>query len=188
MSSDKGRSFTHLQWKDRLRNEKMLKEKKKPGEIAATLRVDSSTIYRELKRGKTIQRDTNLIDREVYCAETAERKYQENLRAKGPDIKIGNDHKLAKHIEDKIADDGYSPEAALHKAKEDGATFSVSLSKWTVYKYINDGIFLRVTNKSLPMGGKRKTWKPHDSAEGLEGNGLHRDNGGRHAAGPTVGK
>ena len=36
-------------------------------------------------------------------------------------------------------------------------TFSATLSKWTVYKYINDGVFLRVTNKSLPMGGKRKT-------------------------------
>jgi len=79
------------------------------------------------------------------------------LRAKGPDIKLGNDHELANYIEGKIADDGYSPEAALHKIKEDGLTFSVTLSKWTVYKYINDGVFLRVTNKSLPMGGKRKT-------------------------------
>ena len=93
----------------------------------------------------------------VYCAETAERKYQENLRAKGPDIKLGNDHELANYIQGKIADDGYSPEAALHKIKEDGLTFSVTLSKWTVYKYINDGVFLRVTNKSLPMGGRRKT-------------------------------
>ena len=33
------------------------------------------------------------------------------------------------------------PEAALHKIKEDGLTFSVTLSKWTVYKYINDGVF-----------------------------------------------
>ena len=61
----------------------------------------------------------------MYCAETAERKYQENLRAKGPDIKLGNDHELANYIEGKIADDGYSPEAALHKIKEDGLTFSV---------------------------------------------------------------
>lgn len=112
---------------------------------------------REIKRGLTDQRDTNLVDRMVYCAETAERKYQENLRAKGPDIKLGNDHELANYIKGKIADDGYSPEAALHKIKEDGLAFSVTLSKWTVYKYINDGVFLRVTNKSLPMGGKRKT-------------------------------
>ena len=152
-----GGTFSHINWKDRLRIEKMLKEKKGKAKIARTLRVDYTTIMREIKRGLTVQRDTNLVDREVYCAETAERKYQENLRAKGPDIKLGNDHKLANHIEGKIADDGYSPEAALHKIKEDGLTFSVTLSKWTVYKYINDGVFLRVTNKSLPMGGKRKT-------------------------------
>ena len=156
MGSEKGRMFSHLQWKDRLRIEKMLKEKKSKTEIARTLRVDYTTIMREIKRGQTVQRDTNLVDRMVYCAETAERKYQENLRAKGPDIKLGNDHELANYIEGKIADDGYSPEAALHKIKEDGLTFSVTLSKWTVYKYINDGVFLRVTNKNLPMGGKKK--------------------------------
>jgi len=137
MSSEKGRTFSHIKWKDRLRIEKMLKEKKGKAEIAHTLRVDYTTVMREIKRGLTIQRDTNLIDREVYCPETADRKYQEHLRNKGPDIKLGDDHELAKYIEDKIVDDGYSLEAALNKIKEDGLTFSVILAKWTVYKYIN---------------------------------------------------
>ena len=137
MSSEKGRMFSHLQWKDRLRIEKMLKEKKSKSEIARTLRVDYTTVMREIKRGLTVQRDTNLVDREVYCAETAERKYQENLRAKGPDLKIGNDHELAEYIENKIADEGYSPQAALYKIEEDNLSFSVTLSKWTIYKYID---------------------------------------------------
>ena len=51
MSSEKGRMFSHLQWKDRLRIEKMLKEKKSKTEIARTLRVDYTTIMREIKRG-----------------------------------------------------------------------------------------------------------------------------------------
>ena len=160
MSSEKGRMFSHLQWKDRLRIEKMLKEKKSKSEIARTLRVDYTTVMREIKRGLTVQRDTNLVDREVYCAETAERKYQENLRAKGPDLKIGNDHELAEYIENKIADEGYSPQAALYKIEEDNLSFSVTLSKWTIYKYIDTGVFLRLTNKSLPMGGKKK--QKHD--------------------------
>lgn len=160
MSSEKGRMFSHIKWKDRLRIEKMLKEKKSKSEIARTLRVDYTTIMREIKRGLTIQRDTNLVDREVYCAETAERKYQENLRAKGPDLKIGNDHELAEYIENKIADEGYSPQAALYKIEEDNLSFSVTLSKWTIYKYIDAGVFLRLTNKSLPMGGKKK--QKHD--------------------------
>lgn len=77
-------------------------------EVVVVLRVDDSTIYREIRRGLTVQKDKNLLDRKVYCAETVERKYQENLRAKGPNIKLGNDHKLAKYIKDKIADNGYS--------------------------------------------------------------------------------
>ena len=173
MSSEKGRMFSHLQWKDQLRIEKMLKEKKSKAEIVRTLRVDYTTIMREVKQGQTIQRDTNLVDRLVYCAETAERKYQENLRAKGPDIKLGNDHELANYIEGKIADDGYSPEAALHKIKEDGLTFSVTLSKWTVYKYISDGVFLRVTNKNLPMGGKKKAeYKKVQAARAPKGESI----------------
>lgn len=160
MSSEKGRTFTHIKWNDRLRIEKMLKEKKGKSEIARTLRVDYTTIMREIKRGLTIQRDTNLVEKEVYCAETAERKYQENLRAKGPDLKIGNDHELAEYIENKIADEGYSPQAALYKIEEDNLSFSVTLSKWTIYKYIDAGVFLRLTNKSLPMGGKKK--QKHD--------------------------
>lgn len=173
MSSEKGRTFSHIKWKDRLRIEKMLKEKKGKSEIARTLRVDYTTIMREIKRGMTVQRDTNLVEREVYCAETAERKYQENLRAKGPNIKLGNDHELARYIENKIADDGYSPEAALHKIREDGLSFSVTLSKWTVYKYINDGVFLRLTNKALPMGGKKKTeYKKVQAARAPKGDSI----------------
>ena len=130
-------------------------------------------MMREIKRGMTVQRDTNLVDREVYCPETAERKYQENLRANGPDIQIGNNHKLAQCIEDKIADEGYSPEAALHKIKEDNLTFSVLLSKWTVYRDINDGVFLRLTNKALPMGGKKKTgYKKVQATRALKGDSI----------------
>ena len=51
MGSEKGRMFSHLQWKDRLRIEKMLKEKKSKTEIARTLRVNYTTIMREIKRG-----------------------------------------------------------------------------------------------------------------------------------------
>ena len=55
MSSEKGRRFSHLRWKDRLKIERMLKEGHKVKEIAAALHVDSTTIYREIKRGQTWQ-------------------------------------------------------------------------------------------------------------------------------------
>lgn len=110
----------------------MLKEEKSRAEIARTLRMDYTTIMREIKRGLTNPAGHEPDRQEVYCAETVERKYQKRLRAKRPDSKLEEDHELAKYTEDKIVDDGYSPEAALHKTKEDGLPFSVTLSKWIV--------------------------------------------------------
>lgn len=160
MSSEKGRRFSHLKWKDRLKIEKMLKEGCKAKDIAAALRVSDSTIYREIRRGLTVQRTTELIDREVYCPDVAEDKYRANLAAKGPALKLGNDYLLAAYIEDKIVNERYSPEAVLMKIKEDGLIFSVELSKWTLYSYISKGVFLGVTNKNLPRGGgKQKAYR-----------------------------
>lgn len=154
--SEKERRFSHLDWKDRLKMEKMIKEGRKVQEIADALHVHNSTIYRERKRGLTIQRTSELIDREVYCPETAERKYQEHLRDKGPDLKIGNDHALAEYIEGKIIDERCSPAAALAKIEEEGREFSAKISEWTLYSYIDKGIFRRLTSKNLPMRGKKK--------------------------------
>lgn len=150
------RRFSHLTWKNRLKIEKMLKEKRSVREIADALHVHNSTIYREIKRGLTQQRTSELVDVEVYCPETAQRKYQENLQAKGPDLKIGNDRSLAEYIEDKIINDHYSPAAALAKIKEEGRIFSVEISEWTLYSYITKGVFRRLTNKDLPMRGRKK--------------------------------
>lgn len=150
------RRFSHLTWKNRLKIERMLKERRTVREIADALHVHNSTIYREIKRGLTQQRTSELVDVEVYCPETAQRKYQENLQAKGPDLKIGNDRRLAEYIEDKIINDHYSPAAALAKIKEEGRIFSVEISEWTLYSYITKGVFRHLTNKDLPMRGRKK--------------------------------
>ena len=87
MSSEKGRMFSHLKWKDRLKIEKMLKEKKSKSEIARTLRVDYTTVMREIKRGLTIQRDTNLVDRKY----TARRRRSGSIgRTCGPRGRTSN--------------------------------------------------------------------------------------------------
>ncbi len=150
------RRFSHLKWKQRLKIDQMNREGYKVQQIADALHVHNSTIYRELERGRTQQRtyDWELV--EVYCPETAERKYRENLAAKGPDLKIANDHELAAYIEEKIHDEKYSPAAVLNKIKEEGRVFSVEISKWTLYSYITKGVFLTITNKDLPVGARKK--------------------------------
>ena len=134
----------------------MLREKHTVREIADALHVHNSTIYREIKRGMTKQLTSELEEVMVYCADTAQRKYEENLAAKGPELKIGNDHDLHDFLEDKMLNDHYSPAAALAAIKKEGKIFSVEISEWTLYSYISKGVFATLTNADLPMRGEKK--------------------------------
>lgn len=108
-----GHCFSHLTKTDRYRLEDALLDGKKPKEIAEKLHVHVSTIYREIKRARMIHRNSDWTEEERYNPDEAERKYQENLRKKGADLKIGNDRELADFLEKKVLEDGYSPAAAL---------------------------------------------------------------------------
>lgn len=152
----KRRRFKHLTWNDRLRIESFLKCKMSVQEIADEIGVHRNTIYNEIKRGLTPQRTTELIDVEVYCADTAERKYRENLAAKGPGLKIGKDRKLAEYIENKIIEEGYSPAAVLGEIKVSGLRFDTSICEATLYSYIKKGLFLNLEVVHLPCKGKKK--------------------------------
>lgn len=151
------RHYSNLTWKNRLKIEEMLREGHKAQAIADALRVHNSTIYREIKRGMTRQITSDLEYVDVYCADTAQRKYEANMAAKGPDLKIANDRALHDFLEDKMLNDHYSPAAALAAIKTEGKIFSVEISEWTLYSYIEKGVFLHLTNADLPAGGRRKT-------------------------------
>ena len=148
--------FRQLTWTDRLKMEKMLKERYSYKDIAKALHVHLSTIYREKERGMTKQMDSELREIYVYTADMADRKYRENLKAKGPELKIGNDRELADYLEQKMTDEKYSPEAALAAAKKEGKMTRTSISKPTLYSYIHKGVFLSLSMKDLPQGGKVK--------------------------------
>lgn len=84
-----GRIFRQLTITDRRKIEKMYLSGEKAKDMADTLRVNVSTIYRELKRGRYMHRNSDWTETERYSADIAEEKYQENLKAKGPVLKIG---------------------------------------------------------------------------------------------------
>ena len=146
----------HLTWTDRLKIEKALKEGLKPLQIADRLHVHNTTIYRELKRGTYTHLNSDLTTEERYSPEIAQQKYDEQLKAKGGDLKIGDDHELAAFIEKKIADEGFSPAAVVGEIKRLGLTFQTEISEKTIYNYIDKGVFLRLERKNLPQQGKRK--------------------------------
>jgi IS30 family transposase len=118
--------------------------------------VDVSTIYREIKRGVYTHTNSDLTEEQRYSPDIAQDRYRENLKAKGPDLKIGNDQRLADYIEKKIAEDGYSPEAVLGEIKRDGLEFDTTISKTTLYRYIDIGLFQTITNEDLPVKPRKK--------------------------------
>ena len=146
----------HLSQSDRIKMETMLNSGHKVIEIAEYLHVHRSTIYREMKRGEYTHRNSDYTEELRYSSDLGQKNHDWNAQGKGRNIKIGNDLPLAEYIEDKIVNDKYSPEAALIAVAESGIEFSTTISVRTLYRYIDNGIFLKLTNKDLPVKGKRK--------------------------------
>lgn len=151
-----GKLFKHLSQNDRIKMETMLNSGHKVVEVAEYLHVHRSTIYREIKRGEYTHRNSDYTEETRYSSDLGQKNHDWNSQGKGRNIKIGNDRPLAEYIEGKIIEDKYSPEAALAAAAESGIEFTTSISVRTLYRYIDKGIFLKLTNKDLPVKGKRK--------------------------------
>ena len=99
MANKKG--SRQLKHNDRIRLEALYNAGHKAVEIADILHVHRSTIYNELKRGQYEHLNSDYTTEMRYSADLAQRKYEENLQVRGTQLKIGNDIKLAKYIEDK---------------------------------------------------------------------------------------
>lgn len=152
------RTFKQLTKADRIKIEALVKAGHGKREIADQLHVHRSTIYRELKRGTYTALNSDLTTEERYSPDIADDKYRENLKSKGGVLKIGNDIKLANYIEDKIINEDYSPAAVLGELKAQGkeGDFKVTICVTTLYSYIDKGIFLKLTNKHLPVKKNKK--------------------------------
>lgn len=156
-----GKQFSHMTLTKRLQLEAYLKAKISPKEIAKLLGVHKSTVYREIKRGKYTRLDgKDYIFYTAYSPDIAEKRYRENLSLKGTGLKIENDKALADYIEFKICEEKYSPAAVLGEIEAQGLEFETSITKTTLYRYIDDGVFLTLTNKHLPVK-RNKTKKKY---------------------------
>lgn len=175
MANKKG--SRQLKLNDRIRLEALYNAGHKAVEIADILHVHRSTIYNELKRGQYEHLNSDYTTEMRYSADLAQRKYEENLQVRGTQLKIGNDIKLAKYIEDKIINEEYSPDAIIGELTASGrwGEFKTRICTTTVYSYIDKGIFLKVTNKNLPVKknkkrkyNKVKTQKRAEAGESIE--------------------
>lgn len=155
-----GACYSRITWNERLQIEALARAGFNGMGIARELGRPFSTIYKELRRGAYEHTLTDLTTEIRYSPNIAEDKYQEQLHEKGPDLKIGHDHRLAQHIEKTILEKGYSPAAVLGEILvSEELHFDTTICVTTLYKYIDQGLFLRVTNKDLPVKPTRKHHK-----------------------------
>ncbi len=150
-NSTKARKWKQLSEKERYKIEALSQQGLTPAAIGAVLnpRRDRRTIERELKRGLTEQRDSQWRERYVYLADVGQRRHEERAANKGRGLKIGHDHKLANHIEDKIKNEKWSPDVIVGRIKAEGLEFQTSICTKTLYNYIDKGIFAGISNKDL---------------------------------------
>lgn len=148
---------------ERIKIETLLGQKKTPKEIALILGRHYTSVYREIKRGTTVQLDTNLKPYKKYLADVGERKMKEAGHNKGVSLKIKNDFSTLRTVEKLIREERYSPYAvSVFLTASDAHT---TLSKGTVYNYIYGGIFLNLTKDDLIYKTKKKKSKKEKRVE-----------------------
>jgi IS30 family transposase len=151
-----GSKFTQVTKADRIKIETLLNAGHKVSEIAKLLNFHRSTIYREINRGKYMHLNSDYTETEMYSSDLGQKVHDYAQEGKGRSLKIGKDIELADYIEAKIVNEKYSPEAALASVEKSNINFKTTISLRTLYRYIDNGIFLMLTNKDLPIKGKRK--------------------------------
>ncbi len=155
----KEKRYKTIKWEDRLRIEALLKAGHKPQEIADLLGFHHSSIYRELKRGKTIKRNYDWTESEIYSPNLAQERANENKKKKGRPLKIGNDYKFVKYVEKTVGDEKNSPAVALVMIQKKHLKFDTNICLTTLYNYIKGGVFLNLTMADCPYRVSRKKGK-----------------------------
>lgn len=156
-----------LSYTQRLQLEAYLNAGLHKKEIAKKLGVCLCTIYKELKRGECEQKKYSYTDYygdkhykivKSYSPNIAEEKYRMNLTSKGAPLKIGNDFEFVRYVEKRVLIDKLSPCAVLGEVKR-GKMFQTDISKTTMYRYIEMGIFMNISLKDLPMYKNKKRYR-----------------------------
>lgn len=147
------KGYKELTYTKRIELETLFKIGHSKYEAAKLLNVSLKTIYNECHRGKYIHTNSDLTTEVRYSAQIAQDKRDYNVTARGTIPKVLKDKKLAKAIEEKIVDKGYSPEAAIETMVRSGEMdkYEESVCVKTVYNSIDKGFFSKITNKDLPV-------------------------------------
>ena len=135
--------------------------------IAQKLGVCLATVYNEIQRGEYEHKVIHSVDYwgdrkykyvKRYSPNKAQERYRINQTAKGAPLKLGNDFEFVRYVEKRIITDRLSPCAVVGEIRRHNL-FRTQISKTTIYRYIDSGIFMNLTMKHLPIKEKRKHYR-----------------------------
>lgn len=136
-------------------------------EIAKLLGVCLATVYNEIKRGLYEHKKIKSYDcigepqyklETRYSADLAQQRYELNQTTHGPSLKVGNDFEFVHYVERRIIHDRISPCAVCGEIKRLKPCNTI-VSKTTIYRYIEQGIFANIRMADLPIGQRKKRYR-----------------------------
>jgi len=148
-SARKAGKHKHLSERDRYLLEGYLASGLSVKEIAAKLNSHISTIYREIRRGQVKRINTELEEYWAYRANAAQYAYETKVTKRRHSLKIEKYKELADYIQEKMAQEKYSPDAVIGRLKYERLNFTGSICTKTLYNYIGKGIFRDVIDADL---------------------------------------
>ncbi len=182
------KGIKNLTYTQRLQIETLTNAKQSKQYIADYVGINIRTLYYDLNRGayEHMVKTSNFwygdkIKKETrYSAQIAQQKYELACTAKGRPLKLGNDFEFVRYIEKRVKQDKISACAVLGQIKRNNISFKTTISKTTLYRYIElgliDGLTLKdrkkeyretTTEKRAPRGTSIEK-RPNDIAKRSE--------------------
>ena len=148
----RGRKGKHLRQGERVAIEAMLGAGIPAPSIAAALGRHRRTIERERVRGQVQHWDRNWRQHPAYSSDRAQAVHDQNATAKGPELKLGRNHKLVAFVRSRIVEHRESPAVVAYRMRVGKMAGAVCAK--TLYVYIEAGLIAGVSQESL--GEKRQ--------------------------------
>lgn len=157
-----GKKYNQMTRYERMKIEAYLEAGLNGRQIAQKLNRNPSTIYKEIKRGRTTRLNSkNWKDEVIYSSDLGDIKHTEAKKRCGAKKKIQDDKRFIKFVEKKIVKEHYSPAAVLYTIQSKNLSFRTDVCLTTLYNYIKAGVFANITMVDCPnrKSGKKKKKK-----------------------------
>lgn len=172
----KKKGCKNLTYTQRLQIETLYNAKHSTKQIADILGLCVRTIQYELKRGEYLHTlktnnfwsGTKTKQVKRYSAQIAHDNYKLACTSKGRPLKVGCDFEFVRYIENRVKNDKISACAVLGQIKRNNMPFKTRISKTTLYRYIEIGIFDNIKLDKRKKKPYRKVMKKAPKGTSIE--------------------